>query len=43
MQPRESTIRPAHKAATRLAPQGDDGRFDFYIAMNGHWDGHDLE
>jgi hypothetical protein len=23
------------KAVSRLAPKGGDGRFDFYIAMNG--------
>jgi hypothetical protein len=28
-------IRRDDKAASRLAPQGDDGRFDFYIAMIG--------
>jgi hypothetical protein len=26
------------KAASRLAPKGDDGRFDFYVAMNGRND-----
>jgi hypothetical protein len=32
-----------HKAASRLAPKGDDGRFDLYFAMNGRDDRHDLE
>jgi hypothetical protein len=27
----ESTIRHDDKAATRLAPQGDDGRFDLCV------------
>src|SRR5215471_4449648 len=27
-------IRSDDKAATRLAPQGDDGRFDLRVAMN---------
>jgi hypothetical protein len=31
------------KAASRLAPKGDDGRFDFYVAMNGRNDRLDLE
>ena len=31
------------KAASRLAPQGDDGRFDFFVAMNGRNDWLDLE
>jgi hypothetical protein len=31
-----------NKAASRLPPKGDDGRFDFYIAANGHNDWHDL-
>ena len=26
-----------------LAPEGDDGRFDIYVAMNGRSDWHDLE
>jgi hypothetical protein len=26
------------KAASRLAPKGDDGRFDLYVAMNGRRD-----
>jgi hypothetical protein len=33
----------AHKAASRLAPKGVDGGFDFYVAMNGRSDRHDLE
>jgi hypothetical protein len=36
-------IRHDDKAASRLAPKGDDGRFDFYVAMNGRNDRHDLE
>jgi hypothetical protein len=28
-------IRHNDKAASRRAPKGDDGRFDFYIAANG--------
>jgi hypothetical protein len=31
------------KAASRLAPKGDDGRFDLCVAMNGRSDWHDLE
>ena len=31
------------KAASRLAPKGDDGRFDLYVAMNGRNDRLDLE
>jgi hypothetical protein len=31
------------KAASRLAPKGDHGRFDFYVAANGHTDWLDLE
>jgi hypothetical protein len=29
-------IPPNDEAASRLAPKGDDGGFDFYVAMNGH-------
>jgi hypothetical protein len=36
-------VRHDDKAALRLAPKGDDGRFDFYVAVNGRNDGHDLE
>ena len=36
-------IRHADKAAARLTPKGDDGRFDFYVAMNGRNDRHDIE
>jgi hypothetical protein len=32
-----------YKAASRLAPNGDDGRFDFYVAMNGRFDRLHLE
>jgi hypothetical protein len=28
-------IRHDDKAASRLAPKGDDGRFDFCVAVNG--------
>jgi hypothetical protein len=31
------------KAASRLAPNGDDGRFDLCVAMNGRNDWRDLE
>jgi hypothetical protein len=31
-------IRHDDKAASRLAPKGDDGRFDFYVAVNGRND-----
>jgi hypothetical protein len=35
---------PNHdKAASGLAPKGDDGRFDLYVAMNGRNDRLDLE
>jgi hypothetical protein len=27
------SIRHDHKAASRLAPKGDDGRFDLYVAV----------
>jgi hypothetical protein len=36
-------IRHGDKATCRLAPKGDDGRFDFYVVMNGRTDRHDLE
>jgi hypothetical protein len=36
-------IRYDDKAASRLAPKGDDGRFDFSVAMNRCSDRHDLE
>jgi hypothetical protein len=36
-------IRQEHKAASRLAPKGDDGRFDLSVAMNGRNDWLDLE
>ena len=36
-------IRHGDKTASRLAPKGDDGRFDLYVAMNGRNDWHDLE
>jgi hypothetical protein len=31
------------KAASRLAPKGHDGGFDFYITVNGRNDSLDLE
>jgi hypothetical protein len=36
-------IRHDDKAASRLAPKGRDGRFDFCVAMNQGNDWHDLE
>ena len=36
------SIRDEDKAASRLAPKGGDGRFDFYVAMNGRRDWRDL-
>jgi hypothetical protein len=36
-------IRHDDKAGSRLAPKGDDGRFDLYVAMNGRNDWLDLE
>jgi hypothetical protein len=36
-------FRHDHEAASRLAPQSDDGRFDLYVAMNGRNDWLDLE
>jgi hypothetical protein len=38
----ESTRRD-DEAAPRLAPKGDDGRLDLYVAMNGRNDWLDLE
>src|SRR6516162_8771251 len=32
---RGKSTRQDDKAASRLAPKGDDGRFDLYVAMNG--------
>jgi hypothetical protein len=37
----QESIRDDDKAASRLAPKGDDGRFDFYVAMNGRNGWHD--
>ena len=37
------SIQHDDKAASRLAPKGDDGRFDLCVAMNGRSDWHDLE
>jgi hypothetical protein len=31
------------KAASWLAPKGDDGLFDLSVAMNGRSDWHDVE
>ena len=31
------------KTASRLAPKGDDDRFDFYVAMNRRNDWYDLK
>jgi hypothetical protein len=31
------------EAASRLAPKGNDGRFDFYVVMNRRSDWRDLE
>ena len=36
-------IRHDDKPASGLAPKGDDGSFDFSIAMNGRSDWRDLE
>src|SRR6516225_8912173 len=36
-------IRRDDKAASRLAPKGDDGRFDLYVVMNGCSDCLNLE
>ena len=36
-------IRHDNKAASRLTPQGDDGRFDLCVAMNARNDRLDLE
>jgi hypothetical protein len=36
-------VRHDNKAASRLAPKGDDGRFDLCIAVNARNDWLDLE
>ena len=36
-------IRHNDKAASWLAPEGRDGRFDLYVAMNGCSDWYDFE
>jgi hypothetical protein len=36
-------IRHDDKAASRLAPKGDDRRFDICVAMSGRCDRDDLE
>jgi hypothetical protein len=38
-----SVNRHDDKAASRLAPKGDDGRFDLYVAVNGPNDWLDPE
>jgi hypothetical protein len=43
MRGRESTVRHDDQAASRLAPEGDDGRFDFFVAVDGRNDERDLE
>ena len=40
---RHESIRQDDKAASRLAPKGDDGRFNLYFVMNGRSDCLDLE
>ena len=40
---RGATTRQDDKAASRLAPKGEDGRFNLYVAMNGRNDWLDLE
>ena len=39
--PDRECIRYDNKAASRLARKGEDGGFDFYVAVNGRNDGHD--
>ena len=39
----QESIRDDDKAAPRLAPKSDAGRFDLYVAMNGRNDRRDLE
>jgi hypothetical protein len=41
--PGRESIRHDDKAASRLASKGDDGRFDFCVAVNECSDRHDLE
>ena len=36
-------IRRDDKVASRLAPKGDDSRFDLYVVMNGRSDCLDFE
>jgi hypothetical protein len=36
-------VRHYDKAASRLAPKGRDGRFDFYVAVKRRNGCHDLE
>jgi len=43
MHGRESTIRQAHKAASRFAAKDNDDHFDLRVAMNGRNDWFDLE
>jgi hypothetical protein len=37
------SARQGYKAASRLALKGDDGRFHFYVTMNGRYDWHDVK
>ena len=39
----QESIQHDDKAASRLAPKGDDGRFDLYVAVNGRNDWLDVE
>jgi hypothetical protein len=41
--PEREPLRHDDKAASWLAPKGDDGCSDFYVAMNGRNDRLDLE
>jgi hypothetical protein len=43
MEARECIRHDDKAAASRLAPEGRDGRFDLRVAMNGCSDWHDLE
>jgi hypothetical protein len=42
MRAHESTTQD-DKATSRLAPEGNDSRFDFYVVMNGRGYWRDLE
>ena len=39
----QECIRYDDKTASRRAPEGGDGGFYFYVAMNGRSDWHELE